>query len=100
MTRDASRCHRCGRAVAPGNGTGYVYGIICNRADCHRVNQALSPRFAWFWFKTRLPTQDSPGRAASYTLDGEPQTPRGMTEPSTMRALEADGLVQPGQGVP
>lgn len=87
-------CWRCDRAIGNGAGRSYVFGLLCNRADCRPVGEALSLRHQWFWFKLSLPAETGDrGRVGSYSLDGDPQNPRGMGEMSTMRKIEADRRV-------
>lgn len=89
------RCIRCGRAVSEFHGTAYVFGKVCDRADCHRVKQALSKRFEWFWFMASPPVEPGdPGRVAAFTMDGEYNNPRGMGEMSLQEKIEADRMVE------
>lgn len=95
---DEHRCWRCGRAVDPGRwwGSDYVFGPVCERADCTRVEQALSDRFKLFWFTSRLPDRDSPGRPGSFGFDGS-RNVIPNTDPSTNRRIRADRKLAEGQ---
>ena len=83
------RCWRCGRATTPGAPM-YVFGPICNRADCKHVRQAISPRFKMFWFTVSLPDGEFLGRPGSFDMNGNLNSLSGMYGMSSRRRKEAD----------
>jgi len=91
-----TRCWRCGRATSEYDGRAFVFGRVCDRADCRKVREGLSDCDAWHWFKICLPEPNPasaggyPGRGGSYSIDGERQTPRGMCEPDLQDKIGMD----------
>jgi len=44
--KEVVRCHRCGRPTARCREIDeYVFGVICGRADCQRVEEMLAEQF-------------------------------------------------------
>lgn len=77
----------------PGTST-YVFGPICDRADCNHVKQALSPRYRMFWFMASLPEENYGGRPASFRMNGEPNDLDVMWGMSYERKRRADRRVK------
>lgn len=65
-----TRCHRCGRACRTWWGNRYVFGSICDRADCRRVKEALAPRFREWNMRVSLPGDGYAGQSAMWNADG------------------------------
>lgn len=84
-----TECWNCGRAVPTAAGTSYVFGVICDRRRCRQLKPALSPRLKMFWFRAQLPGPDYLGRGGSFTLDGEPNWPAGITESSLQTNIDS-----------
>lgn len=69
---DKHQCWRCGRPLVHQYwGERFVFGPVCDRANCKRVKQGLSKAHQNYWFRIGLPDADSLGRAGSYTVKGE-----------------------------
>jgi len=65
------RCWRCGRAITGGQCREFVYGSLCERAECRRVASGLSTRFKIRTMLTGLPAGSSPGASSVWNHRGE-----------------------------
>lgn len=88
------QCWNCGRAVRRASGTSYVFGVVCDRRRCRELKSALSHRFKTFWFRACLPGPNAHGRAGSFTPDGEPNWPSGITESSLQTNIDSKRRAQ------
>jgi ribosomal protein S27AE len=83
---DPERCWRCGRAASMATSKDeYLFGIVCDRADCKRVKQAFLDEYKRFWAAASLPV-DGPGsgRPSAWSPDGRI---------TSCGALDGDGQV-------
>lgn len=79
--KENCRCWRCGRATTVGARKMYVFGPVCDRAECKRVRQAFDPAYQMFWFAASPPAENGdPGRASSFGFSGERTGCRGLKE--------------------
>lgn len=71
--KEIVRCHRCGRTTARCSAADeYVFGVICGRADCQRVEEMLNPEFRCWEMRTHLPTESfAEGVPSCWSPDGE-----------------------------
>lgn len=80
------RCWRCGRAASmPTTKDEYLFGTVCDRAECERVKQAFLDEHKRFWAAASLPV-DGPGsgRPSAWSPDGRI---------TSCGALDGDGQV-------
>jgi hypothetical protein len=84
-----SECWRCGRAVPEAAGTGYVFGVVCDRRECQQVKLGVMDRWKWFWFRASLGRHP---RASAFGADGSYNYPRGYDESSLNTAVEAERM--------
>lgn len=66
-----TECFRCGRATSTPDGTAYVFGVICNRADCRKVDEALADRFTCQSMAVSLPVEGGDGVPSCWSINGE-----------------------------
>lgn len=71
---DITRCHRCGRATQQHWGQRYVFGAICDRADCRRVKEAIGEEFKLWNVRHHHPVEGHDGVPSWWTPDGEVTT--------------------------
>jgi len=63
-------CHICGRATRSNHKTRFVFGLICERAECQRVKTVLEEQRLWN-FQIHLPTHGHDGVPSWWDFDGE-----------------------------
>lgn len=68
MSESATRCWRCGRSTNQWWGDEYLFGPICDRADCRRIKEGLSNRWRQWNCHTSLGFN---GKPSCWSADGE-----------------------------
>lgn len=71
--KEVVRCHVCGRSAVRGRrSTEYVFGLVCGRADCRKVDRALGDEFRCREMTIALPVQGGDGVPSCWSIEGEP----------------------------
>jgi len=64
-------CCRCGRSTTTGNGDEFVFGVICDRADCEKVSEGIPSRLETAEMAIALPVQGGDGVSSCWSPDGK-----------------------------
>jgi len=64
-------CCRCGRSTTTSNADEFVFGVVCDRADCRKVSEGVPARFETSEMAIALPVRGSDGVSSCWSPEGE-----------------------------